>query len=81
MMAQQTSTASSVSATPGDRVLDATSVAWGGGRPAFRFRPRMVSSDVTSAPSDVPDETTEALRVVVAEDDALLREGIASLRR
>jgi DNA-binding NarL/FixJ family response regulator len=41
----------------------------------------MASSDVTPASSDLPDETTEALTVVVAEDDALLREGIASLLR
>jgi DNA-binding NarL/FixJ family response regulator len=39
----------------------------------------MASSDVTPADSDLPDETSEPLRVVVAEDDALLREGIASL--
>jgi DNA-binding NarL/FixJ family response regulator len=41
----------------------------------------MASSDVTPAHSDRPDETSEPLRVVVAEDDALLREGIASLLR
>jgi DNA-binding NarL/FixJ family response regulator len=39
----------------------------------------MAVSDVTPADSDLPDETGEPLRVVVAEDDALLREGIASL--
>jgi DNA-binding NarL/FixJ family response regulator len=39
----------------------------------------MSVSDVTPADSDLPDETGEPLRVVVAEDDALLREGIASL--
>jgi DNA-binding NarL/FixJ family response regulator len=39
----------------------------------------MASSDVTPAHSDPPDETSEPLRVVVAEDDARLREGIASL--
>jgi DNA-binding NarL/FixJ family response regulator len=39
----------------------------------------MASSDVTPASSDLPDETSEPLTVVVAEDDALLREGIASL--
>jgi DNA-binding NarL/FixJ family response regulator len=41
----------------------------------------MASSDVTPASSDLPDETSEPLTVVVAEDDALLREGIASLLR
>jgi DNA-binding NarL/FixJ family response regulator len=41
----------------------------------------MASSDVTPASSDLPDETREPLTVVVAEDDALLREGIASLLR
>jgi DNA-binding NarL/FixJ family response regulator len=41
----------------------------------------MATSDVTPAHSDLPDEKTDALRVVVAEDDALLREGIASLLR
>jgi DNA-binding NarL/FixJ family response regulator len=41
----------------------------------------MTSSDVTPAGSALPDETGESLRVVVAEDDALLREGIASLLR
>ncbi len=39
----------------------------------------MASSDVTPTHSDLPDEAAEPLRVVVAEDDALLREGIASL--
>jgi DNA-binding NarL/FixJ family response regulator len=38
----------------------------------------MASSDVTPAESDA-HEATGRLRVVVAEDDALLREGIASL--
>jgi DNA-binding NarL/FixJ family response regulator len=38
----------------------------------------MASSDVTPADSDA-HEATGRLRVVVAEDDALLREGIASL--
>jgi DNA-binding NarL/FixJ family response regulator len=38
----------------------------------------MASSDVTPADSDAHDATGR-LRVVVAEDDALLREGIASL--
>jgi DNA-binding NarL/FixJ family response regulator len=41
----------------------------------------MASSDVTPARSDLPDDATSPLRVVVAEDDALLREGIASLLR
>jgi DNA-binding NarL/FixJ family response regulator len=41
----------------------------------------MASSDVTPTRSDLPDEAVEPLRVVVAEDDALLREGIASLLR
>jgi DNA-binding NarL/FixJ family response regulator len=41
----------------------------------------MASSDVTPSRSDLPDEAAEPLRVVVAEDDALLREGIASLLR
>jgi DNA-binding NarL/FixJ family response regulator len=41
----------------------------------------MASSDVTPTRSDLPDEAGEPLRVVVAEDDALLREGIASLLR
>ena len=40
----------------------------------------MTSSDVTPADSAPPDATTR-LRVVVADDDALLREGIASLLR
>ncbi len=39
----------------------------------------MASGDVTPASSDLPDQPTEPLTVVVAEDDALLREGIASL--
>jgi DNA-binding NarL/FixJ family response regulator len=39
----------------------------------------MASSDVTPTRSDLPDQAVEPLRVVVAEDDALLREGIASL--
>jgi DNA-binding NarL/FixJ family response regulator len=39
----------------------------------------MASSDVTPAGTDLPDESIDPLRVVVAEDDALLREGIASL--
>jgi DNA-binding NarL/FixJ family response regulator len=39
----------------------------------------MASGDVTPASSDPPDQPTEPLTVVVAEDDALLREGIASL--
>jgi DNA-binding NarL/FixJ family response regulator len=41
----------------------------------------MASSDVTPTHSDQPDEASAPLRVVVAEDDALLREGIASLLR
>jgi DNA-binding NarL/FixJ family response regulator len=40
----------------------------------------MASRDVTPADSPPPDATTR-LRVVVADDDALLREGIASLLR
>jgi DNA-binding NarL/FixJ family response regulator len=39
----------------------------------------MASGDVTPARSDLPDQSTAPLTVVVAEDDALLREGIASL--
>jgi DNA-binding NarL/FixJ family response regulator len=39
----------------------------------------MASSDVTPASIDLPDHATEPLSVVIAEDDALLREGIASL--
>jgi DNA-binding NarL/FixJ family response regulator len=39
----------------------------------------MASSDVTPARSDLPRPADEALKIVVAEDDALLREGIASL--
>jgi DNA-binding NarL/FixJ family response regulator len=39
----------------------------------------MSVSDVTPVDSDLPHERGEPLRVVVAEDDALLREGIASL--
>ena len=39
----------------------------------------MASGDVTPASSDLPEQSTEPLTVVVAEDDALLREGIASL--
>src|ERR671931_988337 len=41
----------------------------------------MATSDVTPTHSDLPDEAAEPLRVVVAEDDALLREGVASLLR
>jgi DNA-binding NarL/FixJ family response regulator len=41
----------------------------------------MASSDVTPSQSDLPEEAASALRVVVADDDALLREGIASLLR
>jgi DNA-binding NarL/FixJ family response regulator len=41
----------------------------------------MTSSDVTPTHSDLPDQAAEPLRVVIAEDDALLREGIASLLR
>jgi DNA-binding NarL/FixJ family response regulator len=41
----------------------------------------MASSDVTPSQSHLPEEAARALRVVVAEDDALLREGIASLLR
>jgi DNA-binding NarL/FixJ family response regulator len=41
----------------------------------------MASSDVTPTSNDPSDDATEPLRVVVAEDDALLREGIASLLR
>jgi DNA-binding NarL/FixJ family response regulator len=41
----------------------------------------MASSDVTPASTDLPGHATEPLRVVIAEDDALLREGIASLLR
>jgi DNA-binding NarL/FixJ family response regulator len=41
----------------------------------------MASSDVTPAHTDLPEESEQALRIVVAEDDALLREGIASLLR
>jgi DNA-binding NarL/FixJ family response regulator len=41
----------------------------------------MASSDVTPSQSDLPEDAAPALRVVVAEDDALLREGIASLLR
>jgi DNA-binding NarL/FixJ family response regulator len=41
----------------------------------------MASSDVTPASSDLPGEAGDGLRVVVADDDALLREGIASLLR
>jgi DNA-binding NarL/FixJ family response regulator len=39
----------------------------------------MTRSDVT--PTHVPQDSAGALRVVVADDDALLREGIASLLR
>src|ERR671937_192016 len=41
----------------------------------------MASSDVTPAHSDLPEESEQALKIVVAEDDALLREGVASLLR
>ena len=41
----------------------------------------MATSDATPADSELPEEVRAALRVVVAEDDALLREGIASLLR
>jgi DNA-binding NarL/FixJ family response regulator len=39
----------------------------------------MASGDVTATGSALPDDSSEPIRVVVAEDDALLREGIASL--
>src|SRR5687767_11370978 len=39
----------------------------------------MASSDITPAESEDPAGTTGPLSVVVADDDALLREGIASL--
>jgi DNA-binding NarL/FixJ family response regulator len=39
----------------------------------------MASSDLTPADLEASEETSAALRVVVADDDALLREGIASL--
>jgi DNA-binding NarL/FixJ family response regulator len=39
----------------------------------------MASGDVTATGSALPDDSSESIRVVVAEDDALLREGIASL--
>jgi DNA-binding NarL/FixJ family response regulator len=41
----------------------------------------MATSDATPADSGLPENTAAALRVVVADDDALLREGIASLLR
>jgi DNA-binding NarL/FixJ family response regulator len=41
----------------------------------------MAPSDPTPARSELPDDATQSLNVVVAEDDALLREGIASLLR
>ena len=39
----------------------------------------MASSDATPAGSELPDRPAERLRIVIAEDDALLREGLASL--
>jgi DNA-binding NarL/FixJ family response regulator len=39
----------------------------------------MASSDLTPADREVPEGASGVLRVVVADDDALLREGIASL--
>jgi DNA-binding NarL/FixJ family response regulator len=39
------------------------------------------TDDPPSGRSELPDGATESLNVVVAEDDALLREGIASLLR
>jgi DNA-binding NarL/FixJ family response regulator len=39
----------------------------------------MASSDLTPADREVPGGASRVLRVVVADDDALLREGIASL--
>jgi DNA-binding NarL/FixJ family response regulator len=39
----------------------------------------MASSDLTPADREVPEGTSAVLRVVVADDDALLREGIAAL--
>jgi DNA-binding NarL/FixJ family response regulator len=39
----------------------------------------MASSDLTPADLEASEDTSTALRVVVADDDALLREGIASL--
>jgi DNA-binding NarL/FixJ family response regulator len=41
----------------------------------------MATSDATPAGSAAPEDIAAGLRVVVAEDDALLREGIASLLR
>ena len=41
----------------------------------------MATSDATPAGSDLPENIAAPLRVVIAEDDALLREGIASLLR
>ena len=41
----------------------------------------MATSDATPADADLPENIAAALRVVIAEDDALLREGIASLLR
>jgi DNA-binding NarL/FixJ family response regulator len=41
----------------------------------------MATSDATPAPRDLPEESEQALKIVIAEDDALLREGIASLLR
>ena len=64
---------------PRDRVLDALEVARIGDRPAGSSQMlAMTSSDVTPADSRRRD-ATRRLRVVVADDDALLREGIASL--
>jgi DNA-binding NarL/FixJ family response regulator len=39
----------------------------------------MASSDATPVGNEIPDPPAQPLRIVVAEDDALLREGLASL--
>jgi DNA-binding NarL/FixJ family response regulator len=39
----------------------------------------MASSDATPAGNAIPDAPAQRLRIVVAEDDALLREGLAAL--
>src|SRR4051812_30883111 len=42
-------------------------------------RPVMASGDVTTTGGTAPEEASGPLRVVIGEDDGMLREGIASL--
>ena len=59
---------------PGDLVLDALE-----GRRVDDHEPRAMASGDATPVGDKTEEAVRSLRVVVADDDALLREGIASL--